>query len=594
MRELFRVPRWALLVGLPLLVVAVLVAAWGVDSFMHRGKVARNVSVAGETVGGLDDEALQERIEQIAERVSRTPILIETVDGDSEWDAGDLGVTVDVDATVAAVKAAGGASAGPLSWIAGFGSSQRVEVKLSVDLERARSVLQATDVLRTAPVEPHIESTGASLRIVEGLPGQGIDVDDVVAALPAAVARGGIPIVVEAGLVTVAPTLGAADLEPAVAEANELIATELTLKVNDFAAPLPAEMIAGWLVSEVTEDGAVIEIDAERIQPDLESLMAPGSTGGGTATFAVEDGEVKIVSSDGGTVCCESNAPFIVLRALNRTLDGEVLELPTRPAVPREGVEELEALGVKDLVATFTTNHPCCQSRVVNIQRFADLMRGALILPGESLSLNDHVGRRTAENGFVPGGFISKGVLISDIGGGVSQFATTIFNTAFFAGLDFDSYQAHSIYFSRYPYGREATISYPVPDLEIRNSTDYGVLIWTSYTPTSITVEMYSTKHIDVAAEEPVTTYQGQCRRATTRRVRTYPDGREVVDSVFAVYRPSEGLNCDGSASDPSLTSTTTEAPTSTTTPSSSVPSTTAAPTSTDTTTTTTTAPDGG
>ena len=51
----------------------------------------------------------------------------------------------------------------------------------------------------------------------------------------------------------------------------------------------------------------------------------------------------------------------------------------------------------------------------------------------------------------------------------MSQFATTIFNAAFFAGLDFVEYQSHSLQFSRYPAGREATISWPEPDLVFEN-----------------------------------------------------------------------------------------------------------------------------
>jgi len=571
-------------VGLPLLALAALMGVWAVDNYMHQGRVARNVSVAGETVGGMEDHELIERIDEIAERVSRTPILIETADGSSEWTAGELGVAVDTAATFDAVKDLGTASS-PLTWFATLNGTSKVEVSLTVDLDQAREVLQATDVLRTEPVEPTIETDGGSLTIIRGLPGQGIDIEDVIEKLPAAVDRGGNPIVVQADLEIVPTRLEVSDLEPAVAETNAVLARQITVSVNEYATPIPAEMMAGWYRSEVTDEGAVIELDVEAIQPDLEELMGPGATGSGIAAFDIVGGAVEIVSSDGGTVCCAPNAPYVVLRAMNRGLTDVTHALPTRPAVPREGVEELEALGVVEMVSSFTTFHPCCQSRVTNIQRFADIMHGALILPGESLSLNEFVGRRTRENGFVAGGFISRGVLVEDIGGGVSQFATTIFNTAFFAGLDFDTYQAHSIYFSRYPYGREATISFPVPDLKIHNSTEYGVLIWTSYTPTSITVDMYSTKHIDVVAEEPRTTFQADCRRATTRRIRTYPDEREVIDSVFAVYRPEEGLNCDGSVSDPSLTSTTTTSvpeatgPATTTPPPTTPPPTTPPPT---------------
>lgn len=50
--------------------------------------------------------------------------------------------------------------------------------------------------------------------------------------------------------------------------------------------------------------------------------------------------------------------------------------------------------------------------------------------PGTTFSVNDTVGRRTAEKGFVEGGVIQDGEFATDIGGGVSQFATTTFNAA--------------------------------------------------------------------------------------------------------------------------------------------------------------------
>jgi vancomycin resistance protein YoaR len=168
--------------------------------------------------------------------------------------------------------------------------------------------------------------------------------------------------------------------------------------------------------------------------------------------------------------------------------------------------------------------------------------------------MNEVVGRRTVEKGFVGGGSISGGVIKTDIGGGVSQFATTMFNAAFFAGLEFDRYQAHSIYFNRYPYGREATISWPQPDLIIHNPTPYGVLIWPTYDETSITVSLYSTRYVDVEQTGQTTSFQDQCTRVRTERTRTYLHGEVAVDHVSALYRPGEGFNCDGSPSDPSVT----------------------------------------
>ena len=136
---------------------------------------------------------------------------------------------------------------------------------------------------------------------------------------------------------------------------------------------------------------------------------------------------------------------------------------------------------IVELVGEFTTNHPCCEPRVTNIQRMADLIRGVYILPGETFSVNEFVGPRTRANGFVSAGAIRQGHMVQEVGGGVSQFVTTTFNAAYFAGLDFDEYRSHTIYFSRYPYGREATIGIPYPDLILNNTTDYPILIWNSY-----------------------------------------------------------------------------------------------------------------
>ena len=123
--------------------------------------------------------------------------------------------------------------------------------------------------------------------------------------------------------------------------------------------------------------------------------------------------------------------------------------------------------------------------------------------------------------------------------------ATTLFNAAFFAGLDFGEYQSHSLYISRYPYGREATMGFPHPDLQIKNTTPYGVLIWPTYTDTSLTVTLYSTHFVDSQQTGQTQGPRGACTRVTTERTRTYvSDGHQVVDKVFATYRPSEGVNC--------------------------------------------------
>jgi hypothetical protein len=145
------------------------------------------------------------------------------------------------------------------------------------------------------------------------------------------------------------------------------------------------------------------------------------------------------------------------------------------------------------LVSQFTTYHPCCQSRVTNIHLIADAVDGAVVQPGETFSLNAHVGPRTADKGYVEAGAIIGGEIVTEghpanIGGGTSQFATTLYNAIFYGGYEDVYHKPHSLYFSRYPVGIEATLGYPGPDVVFRNDTVSPVRIDTSYTSTSVTV----------------------------------------------------------------------------------------------------------
>ena len=128
----------------------------------------------------------------------------------------------------------------------------------------------------------------------------------------------------------------------------------------------------------------------------------------------------------------------------------------------------------------------------------ADIVEGAVVLPGETFSLNGYVGARDRGRGFVEAPMILDGKFVPSVGGGVSQFATTMFNAVFFGGFEDVYHKPHSYWIRRYPPGREATVSSPAPDLKWRNDSKYGVLITTSYTPRSITVTFWSTKRYDI------------------------------------------------------------------------------------------------
>jgi vancomycin resistance protein YoaR len=145
-----------------------------------------------------------------------------------------------------------------------------------------------------------------------------------------------------------------------------------------------------------------------------------------------------------------------------------------------------------------------------------EVVDGALIRPGEVFSLNEHTGERSYAQGFQEAAVIIDGRLQPGVGGGISQFTTTLFNAAYYAGLEDVEHRPHTIHYTRYPPVIEATIFYPHLDLKFRNDTAYGVLIDTSYTDDSVTVTLWSTKVWDEVTTE------WSPKRDTTRPQRRY------------------------------------------------------------------------
>ncbi len=125
-----------------------------------------------------------------------------------------------------------------------------------------------------------------------------------------------------------------------------------------------------------------------------------------------------------------------------------------------------------------------------------------------------------------------------------SAIATTFFNAAYFSGIEIDEFQQHSYYISRYPMGRESTIYYRLIDVAVTNDSPYGILVHTSYTGTSITVEFFSTDWAEVDSETTGPYNVMQARNGfdvTVTRTITHPDGSRRTEGVLPPL-PAAGL----------------------------------------------------
>ena len=168
-------------------------------------------------------------------------------------------------------------------------------------------------------------------------------------------------------------------------------------------------------------------------------------------------------------------------------------------------------------------------------------------MPGETFSLNTFTGPRGTAQGYVPAGVISGGQFTQAVGGGISQFATTMFNAVFFSGLEDVYHKPHSYYISRYPAGREATVYEGQIDLQWRNDSDTGVYIDTAWTPGTITVTFYGTKRYEI---ESISGDRAQRRGSprSRRRSTTAPACRRPASPASTSPSPGSSRTCTSGA----------------------------------------------
>jgi vancomycin resistance protein YoaR len=478
-------------------VLLALIGAYCLTRFASRGEVMGRVEVAETPIGGLDEpQALTALIVVEDEYLTRPAVF--NVDGKFvSVDPPETGLEIDKDAIVTDALMVG-RSGNPFKqftwWLGHIFSTVDIPVRGSVDEPAMTAVFDYwdSDVI-ALPVDP------GSVFLDSGQPtpsypqvGTGVDRPAAGAVIEATL----LAVEPERALIpttTIVPTLTDEDVDHAVAEAEQLLdgsirlthdGTDAVFSEDDLITAFRSDTISG-------EDGEIVNsFDPEVIDGMLDSIRDDVEAEPVDARFEISGDAISIVPGANGTrIDADETAARMYDAGLTSSRVGE---LPlVEGSEPDVTTADLEALGIHHLVSQFTTYHDCCADRVVNIHTIADTVDGAILRSGQTFSLNDFVGQRTPEKGYLPAGTIIAGELEDTVGGGVSQFTTTLYNAVFWGGYEDVEHKPHSYYFSRYPEGIEATLNWRTPDLKFRNNTDHAILIDTTYTDTSITVRIF-------------------------------------------------------------------------------------------------------
>ena len=548
-----------------LLVVAAALAVLGflyvTDLVVTSGAVPRGVTAAGVQIGGMKSDDAEQRLRaEVAPRAAQ-PVPVTLGVASSEINSTTLGLNVDWKRTVAQT---GAQPLNPITRITSFFTEREVGVVSAADDEALTAALvELAPTVDRDPVE-------GSVRFVDGTPipvdpqaGQRLDVNAAAEALKRDWATG--PAVVLPLVELPASTTATAVADAVNRVARPAVSAPVTVVGSGGTrGTITNEVIASALTFRADAGELVPEINLAAITDALRPQLAASELPGRDAALDFRSGTPVVVpSQDGRGIDYETtlaNLLPVLTGSEERTITAVYADQPARFTTA-----DLENLGVTGVIGEFQTSGFASDSGM-NIKRAAAQIDGTVVGPGETFSLNFATNPRNAAAGYVEAGVIENGRPARGVGGGVSQVATTLFNAAYFAGMVDVEHQEHSFYISRYPAGREATVSGDDIDMKFRNDGPTAVQIQTEWTPSSVTVRLLGVKRYEVTSSQSsrtnatspntVTIPAGQPCSASggssgftitdTRTLREISTGKVRTEAHTVRYDPAPKILCGG------------------------------------------------
>jgi vancomycin resistance protein YoaR len=503
--------RWLLVAAVLGGVLAVTGILYVAGYLITGDKVPRKAQISGVAVGGLTrSEAVQKLAVDLGAKAA-DPLSVTVGDRQEDLKPADAGLSVDYAKSVEA--AGGGKSLNPVRMIKTLTGGSATDAVVVVDQPKLQAAVgHLAKTFNREPVDAALAYKGTKIKLKHAREGTVLHQDAAAATVTSSFLKATAPIPLSADITPPAITDEEADKVIA-SFAKPAVSEPIKVNVNGAGTfDVSPKMLAGS-ISFVAKDGNLVPVLSEKklrrnAAPAIKTveMVEPNN-----ATVRLVSGKPKVIPAVNGTTITADNLKKSIEPVLVKPAAERRASVALTGAKASFSTADARKLGIKRVTGQFTTYFPYLAYRNVNIGRAAALINGTLLKPGEIFSLNQIVGERTKANGFTEGYIIKDGRFRKELGGGVSQSATTTFNAMFFAGLKDIEHKPHGLFIDRYPAGREATVAWPSLDLKFQNDTKYGVLVQAYIvraTPSSrgsITVRMWSTKSYDkVVATRPV------------------------------------------------------------------------------------------
>lgn len=256
-------------------------------------------------------------------------------------------------------------------------------------------------------------------------------------------------------------------------------------------------------LSRVTREHIVLEhtldLVPESMRASIASFADKADRDPKNARLTVHDSKVVVAVPAENGITVDTVASLALLEeTLRHNTRNNTLSIPLKSTLTPAKVSEatLASLGITELIGTATTNfRGSPKNRIYNIGRAIQDFDGIIIDPGVTFSFVDHLGEVDGEHGYLPELVIKNNKTEPEFGGGICQVSTTVFRAALQSGLKITERRNHAYPVQYYkPYGMDATIYIPKPDLKFTNNTPGTILLVPTIEGTLLTFSMYGTK----------------------------------------------------------------------------------------------------
>lgn len=264
-------------------------------------------------------------------------------------------------------------------------------------------------------------------------------------------------------------------------EVNDLMAGKIDSLLNEIYSGEPQE---SYML-----DTAGLE---EQIKAEAAACAAKWdkkAKNGSIDSFNAETGKFVFAGEENGFAIDQEKLIDDITQALAAKDFDAKIEASGSTVAP-----EITAASAKEqykTIGSFTTNTTSNKNRNTNVRLAAEAINGTVIKPGHEFSFNETVGQRTEAKGYKGAAAYNNGEVVQEIGGGVCQVSTTLYNAVFKAGLKISYRRSHTFEPNYVTPGRDATVSYEQPDFKFINTSSTAIGLRASYADQKMTVSVY-------------------------------------------------------------------------------------------------------